>query len=120
MRENGRVTINGKKEWLTISAFPASKNEALKKQIASVVPEFEFADSVIKVFLDNKNYAVHPGPTLLYAAMIEKGLDFEYYIDMGEAQIKLVEAVDRESIRIAEAYGIPDYPGIRHTFLPRF
>ena len=116
MKETGKVTINGKKDWLTIAAYPASRNEKVKEQIAEYVPEYEFVDNIIRVFLDNKNYAVHPGPTLLYAAMIEKGFDFEYYIDMGDAQVKLAEAIDRESIEIAEAYGIEGSLGIAEFF----
>ena len=116
MKENGRVTINGKKKWLTISAYPASRNGRLKEEIGEFIPEYEFADNIIKVFLDNKNYAVHPGPTLLYSAMIEKGIDFEYYIDMGDAQIRLVEAIDAESIRIAEAFGITENLPIAEFF----
>ena len=108
MQMPGKVTVNGKKKWLTIAAYPASYNNEVQREIGEYVPEFEFVDNIIKVFLDNKNYAVHPGPTLLYAGMIENGVDFEYYINMGKTQVKLVESIDRESIKIAEAYGIND------------
>ena len=116
MQMPGKVTVNGKKKWLTIAAYPASYNNEVQREIGEYVPEFEFVDNIIKVFLDNKNYAVHPGPTLLYAGMIENGVDFEYYINMGKTQVKLVESIDRESIKIAEAYGINDSLEITEFF----
>lgn len=116
MKQPGKVTVNGKKEWLTIAAYPASYNDEVRNEIGEYVPEFEFVDNILKVFLDNKNYAVHPGPTLLYAAMIENGVDFEYYINMGKTQVKLVESIDRESIKIAEAYNIKDSLEITEFF----
>ncbi len=103
---NGEVMINGQKNEVKIAAYPSSKNAAVEALVKDYVPEFKFVKDILEVSFDNLNFEFHPGPTMLYAAMIEKGIDFEYYIDYVPSQVKLVEAIDKERLALCAAYGV--------------
>lgn len=106
-QEVGKVIVSGQKESFSAAALPASENEAFSKMFQDICPQFCFTYDVIRVTLDNLNAMVHPGPTLLYTARIESGIDFEYYRDFTPSQGKLVEVLDQERMEIAKAFGIP-------------
>lgn len=105
--EVGKVAVSGQKDAFSAAALPASENGRFKEMFGDIFPQFRFDYNVIRVTLDNLNAMVHPGPTLLYTARIESGLDFEYYRDFTPSQGKLVEAMDKERMAIAESLGIP-------------
>ena len=105
--EVGRVAVSGQKESFSAAALPASENQIFADVFADIFPQFDFAYDAIRVTLDNLNALVHPGPTLLYTGRIESGIDFEYYRDFTPSQGKLVEAMDKERMAIADAFGIP-------------
>lgn len=104
--EVGRVVVAGQKQVLTASTYPSSRNEMAAKLFADIVPQFEFKDDVIRASLDNINAFVHPSPTILNTGRIESHLDFEYYLDFTPAQGRYVDALDRERMSLAEAYGL--------------
>lgn len=64
------------------------------------------APDILMVSLDNLNFESHPGPTLLYTAMIENEIDFEYYSDFTPSQARLIEAIDQERLALCRAYGV--------------
>ena len=94
-------------------AYPLSKAElyggkAINKFIivtmyfsGGMIPNY-----ILMVSLDNLNFEFHPGPTLLYTAMIENGIDFEYYSDFTPSQARLIEAIDQERLALCRAYGV--------------
>ena len=110
--EVGHSFINGQKIDVAIAAYPASKNAKVEALTKPYFPQFRYVQDILQVGFDNLNCEYHPGPTLLYTAMIEKGLDFEYYIDYVPSQIKLVEAIDRERMELCRIYG---YEGAHDT-----
>lgn len=106
LNSNGEVFINGQKIEVSIAAYPSSKNAQVEALTKPYIPEFNYVKDILKVSFDNLNFEFHPGPTLLYTAMIEKGVPFEYYIDYVPSQVKLIEAIDRERMALCEAYGV--------------
>lgn len=104
--EVGKVIVSGQKDAFSAAALPTSENKLFAEVFQDIFPQFHFDYDVIRVTLDNLNAMVHPGPTLLYTARIESGIDFEYYRDFTPSQGKLVEAMDKERMAIAEAFGI--------------
>ena len=99
--EHGKVYVNGQKDRLSISAVPQNRNEKIKPLMAELFPAYEFVNNISTVSFENINFEFHPGPTLLYTAMIEKGIPFEYYIDFVPSQVKLIQAIDEERMAIA-------------------
>lgn len=102
----GKVIVSGQKDSFSAAALPANENKTFAAIFQDICPQFRFAYDVIRVTLDNLNAMVHPGPTLLYTARIESGIDFEYYRDFTPSQGKLVEAMDQERMKIADALGV--------------
>ena len=103
---NGNVFVNGQKNEVTIAAYPSSKNAQVEALTKPYIPEFKFVKDILAVSFDNLNFEFHPGPTMLYTAMIEKGIDFEYYIDYVPSQVKLIEAIDKERMALCAAYDV--------------
>ena len=75
----GHVHVSGQKNDILVSAYPSRKNDIVLAAIQQYLPEYRMVPDILSVSLDNLNFEFHPGPTLLYTAMIENGLDFEYY-----------------------------------------
>ena len=65
--------------------------------------------SVFQTTLQNGNPVIHPAVTLLNAGLLERtGGDFLFYEEgVTESVGRLIEAVDRERLAIAEALGVP-------------
>lgn len=112
----GTVFINGQKECVTISAYPSSRNEQVESLMLDYIPEFKFVRDILSVSFDNINFEFHPGPTLLYTAMIEKGIPFEYYIDFVPSQVTLIKAIDKERMELCRIYDVKDVGDATATF----
>ena len=112
----GHVFINGQKQAVSIAAYPSSGNSKVEALVKAYIPEFNFVQDILSVSFENLNFAFHPGPTLLYTAMIEKGIDFEYYIDFVPSQTKLIEAIDRERMELCKIYGVTNAVDAEETF----
>lgn len=104
--EIGRVVVAGQKQHLIMAAYPSSRNSVLEEMFKDIIPEFEVVDDVIRASLDNINAFVHPAPTILNTGRIESQTPFEYYIDCTPAQGRYVDALDKERMALAEAYGL--------------
>jgi len=108
LKEAGRVFINGQKVDVAAAAYPSSRNARVEAVTAPYFPEFRYVRDILAVSFDNMNFEFHPGPTLLYTAMIEKGMDFQYYLDFVPSQVKLIEAIDAERMALCRIYGYDD------------
>lgn len=106
IKNTGEVFINGQKNRVSIAAYPSVNNSIVAEKVKDYIPEFHFVKDILKVSFDNVNFEFHPGPTLLYTAMIESGIDFEYYIDFVPSQVKLIKEIDKERLELCKAYGI--------------
>ena len=104
----GHVTVAGQKQHLTMSAYPSSNNQILKDIFNDFIPEFDVTGDVIKASLDNINAFVHPAPSILNTGRIESHTPFEYYIDCTPAQGRYIDALDKERLALAKAYGLDD------------
>lgn len=104
--EIGHVVVAGQKQHLIMSAYPSSRNNILEELFHDLIPEFEVVDDVIRASLDNINAFVHPAPTILNTGRIESQTPFEYYIDCTPAQGRYVDALDKERMALAKAYGL--------------
>ena len=110
--EPGHVALSGYKATLTATALPSSRNAEMEEKIGYIFPEYKFqGHDIIEVSLDNINAFVHPGPTLLNLGSIERGETFRYYLDFTPGQGAFCDAIDKERVAIAKAYGI-DLPTI--------
>ena len=89
-----------------VVGYPSRKNSVILAAIQRYLPEYRMAPDILMVSLDNLNFEFHPGPTLLYTAMIENGIDFEYYSDFTPSQARLIEAIDQERLALCRAYGV--------------
>lgn len=101
----GHVIVNGQKSTLTIAAYPSCKNSYVAEKTKDIFPEYAFADDIITVAFDNLNALFHPAPSMLYLPFIEKGMDYQYYIDFVPSMTKVIKKLDKERMAIAEAYG---------------
>lgn len=94
-----------------VAALP--RDEAATARVLALVrdvyPEFRPAASVLQTALQNGNPVIHPAVTLLNAVLIERtGGDFLFYEEgVTQASGRLMEAVDRERMAIAQRVGAP-------------
>jgi opine dehydrogenase len=91
-----------------VAGLPRSGTHRLLAMIEDVYPAAEAAESVFQTTLQNGNPVIHPAVTLLNAALIERtgGAFLFYEQGITEAVGRVIEAVDRERLAIAEALGV--------------
>lgn len=102
----GYVNIGGQKVSYTACTYPSKFNQEAEELFCDVLPELVFCDDIIRISLDNLNAIVHPGPTILNTGRIESNIPYQYYLDFTHGQGKIAEAVDRERMKIGQAYGL--------------
>lgn len=104
----GEVYVFGVKADVPMAALPATDNQALADAIRPVIPNFHLVDDVLVTSLGNINAMMHPAPMLLNTSRIEADpfIPFAYYHEgMTPSVGKYVEAMDRERIAVAKAFG---------------
>jgi opine dehydrogenase len=91
-----------------LAAVPRAGTDELLRMVQDTWPAVERADSVFQTTLQNGNPVIHPAVTLLNAGLLERtGGDFLFYEDgVTDGVGRLIEAVDRERLAIAEALGV--------------
>lgn len=102
----GHVNVGGQKVSYSACTYPSCYNEEAAEVFKSVLPELYFCDDIIRISLDNLNAIVHPGPTILNTGRMESNIPYQYYIDFTPGQGKIAEALDRERMKIGEAFGL--------------
>jgi opine dehydrogenase len=97
---------------LFLAALPARYTEKVLSMVKDVYPHVVAAKNIMQTSLQNGNPIIHPAITLMNVALIERtGGDFYFYEDgVTPAVGRLVEAVDKERISIAEKFGIDVLP----------
>ena len=101
-----RVRIMGIKRQVLLAALPASDTPDVLEAITPLYPQFRPAANVLETSLDNIGAVFHPGTVVLNASRIEAGERFEFYWDMTISVTRFLEAIDRERLAVAAAYGI--------------
>ena len=91
-----------------VAGLPRAGTERLLSMIRDVYPGTEAADSVFQTTLQNGNPVIHPAVTLLNAGLIERTAGGFLFYEEGitEAVGRVIEAVDRERLAIADALGV--------------
>lgn len=105
-----RITVyNRLKGGYYVAALPAAATMAVYEMLRSVHREIAPAVSMWQTTLQNSNPVIHPAVTVCNAALIERtGGGFLFYEEgVTDGVGRLIEAVDRERIRIAEALEVP-------------
>lgn len=91
-----------------LAAVPRDGTGRLLSLVGDVWPAVEKAESVFQTTLQNGNPVIHPAVTLLNAGPLERtGGRFLFYEEgVTESVGRLIEAVDKERIAIAERLGL--------------
>ncbi|MBS4016127.1 MAG: NAD/NADP octopine/nopaline dehydrogenase family protein [Candidatus Latescibacteria bacterium] len=104
----GQVRIFGIKNAVPIATLPAFHLPDVLASLRNTFHQFVAGDNVLKTGLSNIGAIFHPALTVLNTAWIEneKG-EFSYYHEGASPSVSLVlEALDAERIKVAEAVGI--------------
>jgi opine dehydrogenase len=93
---------------LSVAGLPRSGTARLFNLVSGVYPALEPAESVFQTTLQNGNPVIHPSVTLLNAGLIERthGGFLFYEEGVTEGVGRLIEAVDRERLALADALGV--------------
>lgn len=106
--QKGEVLVAGIKTSLPIAAFPNTLDENQWSQIADIFPQpLQWCNNVFEIGMQSNNGVIHPVAAILNTGRIEstKG-DFFFYRDGISSSVgKVIEAVDVERLKIADALG---------------
>jgi opine dehydrogenase len=107
-RKGAEVKVFGTKRKVPCAGKPQSQMPRFFELIAQVFPEFtEAPQGLWETSLDNIGMLFHPAPTLLNLGRMESQKPFDYYIDGFTPTVAaLVEKLDAERLKVAEALGI--------------
>jgi opine dehydrogenase len=102
-----RVYVAGKKTKMSVAALPASKTAHVLERTAAGFPEFVPAANVIETTLNNLNLMSHVPVTLLNKGRVEQTSPVVLSVreSTTPSVAKLMEAVDRERVRLGGALG---------------
>jgi len=93
---------------IPLAALPAPDTRLVLKALRPFYPQFVDGKSVLHTGLDNIGAIFHPTITLHNAGWIEaSGGEFQFYLDGVTPSIsRVMEAIDRERVRIGAALGV--------------
>ncbi len=99
-----RVKVLGVKKEVKLAALPAPDTGELLDTIRQLYPQFDGARDVLETSLTNIGAVFHPTITLMNAGWIERGGDFEFYVEGASPSVsKVLERVDAERVALARA-----------------
>jgi len=101
-----QVQIKGIKQQVRLAAFPSTDTISVLETVRPLYPQFEPAASVLETGFDNIGAVFHPSTVVLNANRIEAGQDFEFYRSMTPTIAHFLEAIDRERLAVAQAFGV--------------
>lgn len=89
------------------ASLPSSKTDVAFKFFKEIYPGSKLSKNVLQTLLQNGNNVIHPAVSLLNVGRIESPEDFFFYEEgVTPAVGKLMEAVDKERMAIAAAFGL--------------
>lgn len=96
------------KDAVPLAAYPAVYTDEVLEALAPYYPEFIDGQTVLHTGLNNIGAVFHPTITLANAGWIEStGGNFDFYTDgVTPTVAKMMEAIDRERMRVGSALGI--------------
>jgi opine dehydrogenase len=107
-----QARIFGVKNSIPVAALPGYQTPIVLKVLRQAFPQFVPGDTVLKTGLENVAILFHPTVMIANAARIEdQPQGFEYYLEgITPSVAHLLEELDQERIRVAEALGIRAMP----------
>jgi opine dehydrogenase len=105
----GRIKVFLKlRDALLLAAIPASDTSKVLDALAGIYPAMSPAKNVLQTSLQNGNPVIHPGISLLNAALIERTQgDFLFYEEgVTPAVGRLLRAIDQERMAIGQRLGV--------------
>lgn len=108
----GSVGVTASLQQVPFAAFPGEATADLLQALQGFNLSLQPEPHVLPVGLANVNIVLHPTGMILAAAWIEAtGGDFAYYYDAAvPAVARTMEALDRERLAVAAAYGVHALP----------
>lgn len=97
---------------LPFAALPGHETQELIRRLDDVLPSLKGEANILAAGISSINTVLHPPAMVLAAAWIEQtGGDFRYYADTAVTSVaRLMEAIDRERLLIARAWGVNAEP----------
>lgn len=94
---------------LLFAALPATRTDELHSRLVRLFPSLKKASNVLHTGLQDLNAVEHPAQALCNAGWLEhtKGDYYFYYEGTTPSVARVIEAVDRERIMLADALGVP-------------
>lgn len=104
----GQVHIFSIKNSVPLAVLPAYQIPDVVPVIRKALPQFVPGGNVLQTSFDNIGAVFHPAITILNAARIEDTHgEFQYYVEgVTPAVAQVLEAIDRERMKVAGALGI--------------
>ncbi|HEY1268018.1 MAG TPA: NAD/NADP octopine/nopaline dehydrogenase family protein [Candidatus Binatia bacterium] len=105
------VEVYRRTKKLRFAAFPGKFTSDAARALTPLYPEVVPAENVLETGLSNINAIMHPAGMIANAGRIEAGArDYYFYRDITPAVARVIEAVDRERLRIVERLGLTPRP----------
>jgi opine dehydrogenase len=97
---------------LFLAALPSRNTDKVLNMVKDVYPHILPAENVLQTSLQNGNPVIHPAISLLNVGLIERtGGDFYFYEEGVTTTVgRLVKAVDKERLAIAQKLGVEVLP----------
>lgn len=108
IQEPGQVMVHTVVSDLPFATYPGKHCDALSRLVKRLYPALRLVENVLVTAFLNINAIEHPPMTLLNAGWIEytNGEFYIYYEGVTPAVGRVIDAVDRERMVLAEALGI--------------
>jgi len=95
------------KNSIPVAAIRAHLIPRVLERLRKAFPQFVPGDNIFRTSFDNIGSVFHPTLCTLNAGWIEDDADFQFYVEgVSPSVAKVLEKVDTERVRVAEALGI--------------
>lgn len=102
-----QVRIFRIKHSIPVASIRAHLIPSVISKLRQFYPQFVPGDNVFKTSLENIGSVFHPALCIMNAGWIEHDIDFEFYHEGATPAVtKILEKIDEERIKVAEAIGI--------------
>jgi opine dehydrogenase len=102
-----QVRIFRIKNSIPVASVRAHLIPKVLQKLRLVYPQFVAGDNVFKTSLENIGSIFHPALTILNAGWIEDDAEFQFYHEGATPSVvKVLEAIDKERVLVAETLGI--------------
>ena len=102
-----QVRIFRIKNSIPVASIRAHLIPNVLKKLRIAYPQFVAGDNIFKTSLENIGSIFHPALTILNAGWIEDDAEFQFYHEGAtQSVVKVLEAIDKERVSVAESLGI--------------